>query len=404
MTFDPATSLRLIAESLTLVDRLGASPIRLRGVRVTDRTLVVETDVESDDPMAVRAEIANVMGALSGLDVPGLFPVLGVQSIGVRAYTAGSDEELMWIVSSIEAARFIANGQPIEWLSGSLVQENTPAYRRSQADRRIGQVESALRELIDDHGSKQAGDGYVAQLWSASDRQEMRKHAEAEGRDADEPGTLLEFTYLPQLRDAIVEQTAWFDDGCLVDPDAFEEAMKRLNKVRRKVAHHRPITAEDLRTCNEAADLLLAPIGRAHPDLAADFVVDRWEARVAEIVAEVERAVQAPSVPRQGEASEVERRTAAVAGLEAQQAGIVSALDALDRLVVPAPRRTLHEATLGALIRWREGLAALLALARRPNASVAEVEAAHGAYSAALGEVRDLSRKIQELRVAAPSA
>jgi len=165
MQFDSAASLRLIAESLGLVDRLGAQPIRVRVVRMVDRTLVVEITVDSDEPMTVRGEIANVMGAVSGLDVPGLFPVLGVQSIGVRAFGA-ADEELLWIMSSIEAAGFIARGQPIEWLSRSLIQENTPAYRRSQADRRIGQVETALRDLIDQHANASAGAGYVDQLWA----------------------------------------------------------------------------------------------------------------------------------------------------------------------------------------------------------------------------------------------
>jgi hypothetical protein len=104
---DTETSLRLIAESLALVHRLGANPIHARDVRVIDRTLVVEITVSSDEPLSVRGEIAGVMGALSGLDVPTLFPVLNVQSFGVRAFDT-SGAELMWIISSLEAAAFVA--------------------------------------------------------------------------------------------------------------------------------------------------------------------------------------------------------------------------------------------------------------------------------------------------------
>lgn len=398
MQFDSAASLRLIAESLGLVDRLGAQPIRVRVVRMVDRTLVVEITVDSDEPMTVRGEIANVMGAVSGLDVPGLFPVLGVQSIGVRAFGA-ADEELLWIMSSIEAAGFIARGQPIEWLSRSLIQENTPAYRRSQADRRIGQVETALRDLIDQHANASAGAGYVDQLWAPSQLAGMRDQTKAEGRDASDARTILEYAYLPQLRDAVVEHVEWFDDECVIDFMGFQESMTRLNKVRRKVAHNRPIEEEDLSTSNEVADLILGPLGRAHPELAEDFVVDRWDERATEIVGEAQQVIQSPTVPGVGEVSEVERRTAAVRGLELQLAGIVQALASFGHLAVPSHRSQLHASAVSALVRWRDALESLVAVARRRDLSLAQAEAAQAAYSAALGEVRELSKEIQRLRV-----
>jgi hypothetical protein len=398
MQFDSAASLRLIAESLGLIDRLGAQPIRVRVVQMVDRTLVVEVTVDSDDPMTVRGEIANVMGAVSGLDVPSLFPVLGVQSIGVRAFGA-ADEELLWIMSSIEAAGFIAKGQPIEWLSRSLIQENTPAYRRSQADRRIGQIETSLRDLIDEHANASTGDSYVDQLWGPSQLAEMRDQAKAEGRDPTDPRTILEYAYLPQLRDAVVEHADWFDDDCVTDFVGFRESMTRLNKVRRKVAHNRPIAEEDLRASNEVADLILGPLGRAHPELAEDLVVDRWDERAAEIVGEAQQMIQSPTVPGVGEVSEVERRTAAVHGLELQLAGIVQALDSFGQLVIPSHRSQLHASMVSALVRWRAALQSLVAVAQRRDLSLAQAEAAQAGYSAALGEVRELSKEIQRLRV-----
>ncbi len=147
MTFDSDAALRLVAESLGLVERLGADPINVWNVSMSDRTLVVEITARSTDPITVRGEIAGVMVALSGLGIPELFPVLHAESFGLRAYDAAG-EELLWVVSSIEVAGFAGEGRAVEWLANSLFQDNTPAYRRSQADRIIGQIETGLRELL----------------------------------------------------------------------------------------------------------------------------------------------------------------------------------------------------------------------------------------------------------------
>ena len=365
VNFDADTSLRLIAEALGLVDRFGASPITARSVRMADRTLVVEIAVASVDPISVRGEIAGVMGALSGLDVPSLFPALGVQSFGVRAFDAAG-AELLWVVSSLEAAAFVGKGQPIEWLSRSWLQENTPTYRRSQADRLIGQVETSLRDLLDLHASERAGEGYIDQLWPDVVAK-LRDRAAIEGRSPDDSRALLDFTFLPQLRDSIVARVGWMNDGCISEMTSFSDLLTRMNSVRRMVAHHRPIGDEDLRTCQETAQVVLGPIGRVHPELAGDYLVDRWEEQVAEIFATAARTVQSPMLPEQGSVSERRRRAAAVAALETQLAGIESALDRMRQLVVPAQRGDLHGRAVAALDRWRDGLRRLLGVAADPE-------------------------------------
>lgn len=55
-TFDADASLRLTAESLGLVDRLGADPIAVRNVSMSDRTLVVEITARSTDSIVVRGD------------------------------------------------------------------------------------------------------------------------------------------------------------------------------------------------------------------------------------------------------------------------------------------------------------------------------------------------------------
>ena len=402
MTFDSDAAVRLIVDSLGLVERLGADPIDVRNASMSDRTLVVEITARSTDPTTVRGEIAGVMGALSGLEVPELFPVLYAESFGVRAYD-DDGEELLWVVSSIESARFAGDGRPVEWLANSLLQDNTPAYRRSQADRTIGQIETGLRELLDHHGLQRTGDAYPNQLWSPSKLSNFKGRADAEGRNHDDARTLLDYVSLPQLRDAIVDHHDWFDDGCLPDPEALKESLGVLNTVRRKVAHHREISSAELRDCRAIARSCLTPIGGAHPDLFDDFLVDRWEDQVAGIVDAMRAGFDSADPSPAGSMPESHRRQLAIDALSTQQLAVNGALSSLSRLVVPAPRQQLHDAAVTALTHWQAALADLVAIGSSQDLTTAKAQAASAAYAEALGHVREVTEEIRWLRVSAPS-
>jgi hypothetical protein len=342
------------------------------------------------------------MGGLAGLDVPGLFPVLEVQAFAVRAFDS-SGQDLLSVVSSIEAASFAARGQPIEWLARSWVVENTPAYRRAQADRIVGQIETAVRDLLDIHGSVQVGEVYLDQLWPPTTISVLRARAASES-DRGASRDLLDFAYMPQLRDAVGARLEWFDDGCVPERRSFMDALTTLNRVRRKVAHHRAVGDDDLRICREAGDIVLKPIGRSHPQLADDFLVDRWEEQLADLIPAALAAVQSPTVPERGTVSERDRRAAAAAALNVQLVGIETALGRMMRLVVPAQRRSLHDAATTALTVWRDALRDLVDVAEQSDVTLVEAESAAARYEAALIEVRALSREIKRIRVGMPAA
>ena len=402
VTFDAETALRLVAESLGLVDRLGAEPIAVRDVSMSDQMLVVEFTARSTDPMTVRGEIAGVMGALSVLEIPELFPVLRAERFGIRAYD-GAGEELLWIVSSIEAARFAGEGRPVEWLANSLAQDNTPAYRRSQADRTIGQIETGLRELLDHHGRRRAGNAYPSQLWSPSELAKLKRQADAEGHDCDDARTLLDYVFLPQLRDAIVGHHDWFDDGCLPDPQSLKESLRKLNAVRRKVAHHREISSDELKDCRAVARNCLTPIGRAHPRLIDDFLVDRWEDRAAQIIDEMQAGLDVAEPPPAGSMPEPQRRRLTIDALVAQRCAVNEALSSLSRLVVPPSRQQIHDMAVTALTNWQDALADLIATGSRQDLTAAQAQAAKDVYAESLQGVREVAKEIQRLRVSAPT-
>ena len=402
MTFDTDVALRLIAESLGLVEHLGAGPINVRNVSMKDRTLVVEITARSTDPLMVRGEIAGVMGGLSVLGIPELFPVLDAETFGVRAYDAAG-EELLWVVSSIEVAGFAGEGRPVEWLANSLFQDNTPAYRRSQADRIIGQIETGLRDLLDHHGCQRIGADYPNQLWSPSELSELKGRARAEGRNSGDARTLLEYVFLPQLRDAIVDHDDWFDDGCLPDTGAFKASLGALNAVRRKVAHHREISSDELKDCRAIARRCLAPVGGVHPYLVEDFLVDRWEDQVAQIVDSMRAGFDSADPPPAGSMPEVQRRQIAIDALTAQRRAVNEWLSSLSRLVVPPPRQQLHDSAVTALTRWQAALDDLISTGSRRDLTPAQAQAASDVYAEALDYVREVTEEIRRLRVSAPT-
>lgn len=401
MTFSAETSLRLIAESLGLVDRFGADPIVTRDVRMSEQALVVEVVADSSDPVLVKAKVQAVMGALSGLDIPSLFPSLPVERFGVRVFDS-EGKEIIWVLSSVEVAGFAARGQPIEWLARSQVQENTPEYRRAQADRGIGRLEITLRDLAHLHGEENAGEGYVNQLWD--DTREMRKAARREERDADDPRTVLDYAYLRSLGTAIREQLDWFSDGCVPDADLFDEAISGLNKVRMKVAHHRSVSEDDLRVVRIAAESVMGPIGHVHPELAYDFLVDRWEHRAHEIVQTLQQRFREPQVPDRGSVTELARRRAAIEAFRAQLDAVEGALSAMGGLVVPEVRRKVHDLTTASLQRWSEALSKMIVVAEDPTLDVPTAEAASKGYAASLQEIGELRKRIQALRLGLENA
>ena len=369
---------------------------------MSDKTLVVEITARSTDPMTVRGEIAGVMAALSGLEIPELFPVLHAEFFGVRAYDEAG-EELLWVVSSIEVAGFAGDGRSVEWLANSLFQDNTPAYRRSQADRTIGQIETGLRRLLDHHGRHRYGATYPNQLWSASELSKLKDRANDEGRNREDARTLLDYVFLPKLRDAIVDHHDWFDDGCLPDPAALKKSLGELNKVRRKVAHHREISSDELKDCRAIARSCLTPIGGAHPHLIDDFLVDRWEDRAAQIVDDMRAGLDVAEPPPAGSMPETQRRQLALAALIAQRRAVNEALSSLSQLVVPTSRQQIHDAAATALTHWQDALADLIAAGSQQDLTAAQAQAASDVYAGALERVSEVAKEIQRLRVGAPT-
>lgn len=210
--------------------------------------------------------------------------------------------------------------------------------------------------------------------------------------------------FLPQLRDAIVDHHDWFDDGCLPDTEALKESLRALNVVRRKVAHHREISSDELKDCRTIARSCLTPIGGAHPHLIDDFLVDRWEDQAAQIIDGMRARFDSVDAPPAGSMPETQRRRLTIDALTAQRLAVNEALSSLGRLVVPPPRQQLHDAAVTALTHWQAALDDLIAAGSRPDLTLAQAEAASDVYAEALDYVHEVTEEIRRLRVSAPTA
>ena len=105
--------------------------------------------------------------------------------------------------------------------------------------------------------------------------------------------------------------------------------------MRRKVAHHREVSSDELRDCRAIARSCLAPVGGVHPYLIEDFLVDRWEDQVAQIVEGMRARFDSADPPPAGSMPETQRRRLVIDALTAQRLAVNEWLSSLSRLVVP---------------------------------------------------------------------
>ena len=385
-------------EALANLSPAGGPVIDVSSVRLVDETLTVEIVAPKEDPWSVRGEIAGVMGGLDGWDLPSLSG-LRVRNYGVRANNA-KGEQIMWIVSSLDASRHVGEGRPIEWLNGSIVSDATPAAMRGMADRRIGQVEVALRDLAAIRFERSLGSGWPIAIWTTGELKDLQKMAIKEGADPDDGRDLLDYTYLPDLSKLLSDHWGNVSDALPSNGD-FAASMKQLNPVRRKVAHHREVSSADYAIVEAAAAPILGAIGAVEPAIVVDFVSERWDSEVSRALDEASSSFnRAGGIADDGlSLPEPERREAMHSALKTQLAAIEGVQRAASLLVAPPTRIRLLDELSAALERWRSSLESVVSAAGDVTATPAQIVEAAAAYDAALAEVGSINARIRAIRL-----
>lgn len=279
----PSLSLANVSDAIAL--GLNHQGLNVTGVRlVNDDTFLVEFATEHSASVDIKSEIATAIGFLNGFFRDNELSPISPRSYAAQAITH-EGRPLIHAISSRSAAEHLSNGRSIEWLHGTVFQEHTQEFRLGLAKRRIAELENGLRSLI----RRVLSDAVGTDWWMHCVGNKVRQQTELmyerqEGIECSDGDTLIDFTFLLDLRKIVVSN---WDSFRQIFPDQtrFAECLELLNKIRRREAHNRELSEQDVHDLDEIHGELMSAIAQVVPDAAANFLQENWRNRLAEIFA-----------------------------------------------------------------------------------------------------------------------
>jgi len=236
-----------------------------------------------ENSIDIKAEISSIMGALFSFFTGDFFDNIDFSNYAVRAFN-DDNIELMYIISSKEAAKSISLGKSIEWLNSSIIQENTQDYRLGIAKKQISEIENSLREVIVDVLSKRHGfDWFDIAVGRRLKESVIGTYRNQFGEEIKYGEILIKYTFILQLKKIIC--TNWKDFSDLFDNKIkFEEVILELNLIRREEAHNRDISPNDLERLNVIYEFLLVGITEKYANILPSYLLDNWRNKTKEII------------------------------------------------------------------------------------------------------------------------
>jgi len=211
---------------------------------INSDTLVCEFFPYSQDSIGIKTEIGFIISFLEAFFRDNLHTP-EIENYGVKAFDE-NNQEILYALSSKQAAKAIGNGQAIEWLKNTIFEDNSEDFRLQQTKRKISEIEHALRRLICNILSKK--DEY---WWANCIRRKIRDSAEnafenQKGVTISLGDELIDFTYLLQLKTIIIDN--WRDFSSIFsNKNTFENSIESLNVIRRNEAHNRTISHSEIK-------------------------------------------------------------------------------------------------------------------------------------------------------------
>jgi len=285
--------IKLAVEGFGMLQDSGQiEPRELQLTRVeilNDSVLVASVVPTVSDPMGIKIEACTVMSFMSSFFEEDLALPQNIKHLGVRAYTSDGDE-LMYVLSSRETARYCGKGRAIEWLKNSIFQDNTPEQRAARAKLLISRIELGLRIAI----AKRLEQCYGITWWGTAvpkgiQNEVAKASRKALGRAAT-GSQLIEYTYLRHLKDITLQNWDEFKD-ILTDAGRFERAMDDLNGIRRDEAHNRPISQAQIAALEDLYAYLAGAVTNVDPRAVPGYLVENWRDRLSAIVHETSEAM-----------------------------------------------------------------------------------------------------------------
>lgn len=309
--------------------------LELNSIEILNDSVLVASIVPSvSDSIGIKIEACTVMSFMSGFFEDDFALPLNIKNLGVRAFT-GDGDELMYVLSSRETARYCGQGQAIEWLANSIFQDNTPEHRVARAKMLISRIETGLRTAVAKRLEQSHGIGW----WGASVPKPIKDevaNTSKKALGATASGTqLIEYTYLRHLKEIVLQNWSEFDAD-FSDSSKFESAMNELNGIRRDESHNRPISDAQITALEGLYSYLAGAVVGVDPSAVPGYLIENWRDRLAAIVQETSEAM--PDI------SDNDRQDGVLVRekFDRYAAALSDGLERLRTVVVPAGKEPLH--------------------------------------------------------------
>lgn len=315
------------------------------------KTLECQFYAESENSFDVKAEISSVMGALHGFFKDDSFENMRIDYYAVRAYNK-TDNEIMYAISSKESAALIGNGNSIDWLKSTIIQENTKDYRLAIAKRQISDIENALRKVIISRlSNKHGSDWFKKSLGNKLFESVKGVYENQYGEEIEDGNVLIEYTFVLQLKKIIC--TNWKDFSDLFESKIeFEDYIVELNEIRREEAHNRDISVNDLDRLKTIYEFMLLGVTEKYPDIIPKYLIDNWKIQLKEIMLPKSDLPYSDSEVL-NESNQQLRLIKSVANLQGLINHIQDKEEKLKSVVVPVQRRKTHNELMEILFTYR---------------------------------------------------
>ena len=255
----------------------------VKNIKMMNNILVATFYPNSKDSIGTKIEACQIIAYLSGLfDGDGKLGEFGITHFSAKGID-DNDNEIMYVVSSKESARFARNGQSVEWLTHSIFQDNTDENRLSQAKNMISRVEMGLRSII----TYVLKNKYGSDWWNninkkiskSPENAYINKYGVTTLPTGDE---LIKYTYLLTLKKIVSDE--WNDfTNIFQNKNNFTNDMDRLNFIRREESHNRIISPSLIVELEKIYKRLLGSIEQEVPGTVPQFLIENWRNELAKI-------------------------------------------------------------------------------------------------------------------------
>ena len=306
---------------------------------INHNSIVVIYTTNKIDRLDIRIEIAELMSFVASFylvsddDIKIELP----KNISIKALNQTNDQ-LMYAISSIETAKYITEGRPIEWMKNSIFEDTTEEFLIQNAKRLISKIENALRDVI----YKELHNNYQRN-WILKIEEKIYKSALKQYKKNTDPSKqdihsidILSYTFLPNLKQIVEENWSHFSKYFKNLHD-FSTKMTELNHIRRDESHNRKISTNQSESLQKLYDFFLMHISVKFPNLVPDYVIENWHNQLSLIINNLSE-----SIPNLQESDRRNFPVVILAFIKYQKA-VELACTKINKVLVPLNKKHLHD-------------------------------------------------------------